>query len=147
MCEQKSQTKKADRLHNVKKELNLEQYSRESTKMKKILNEVFSEGTFKVRKRSSNLHRSFTVYTDLFENPDRQRFRELRQEMNEGGIRGEKLEEYNEIEEQVDHDKELERKIKDLLRDWEEIRRDNATGEILSGGNSYLFVERLERLQ
>ncbi len=114
---------------------------RTSTKMKKKLRKKYPDAKFKVRKKSSSLHKAFTVYTDLIEEHDRQRFRELNKELDTGGLKGEKWEEYKEIQEKIEENRRITKEIKDLLSEFWHVDRDSISGEILSGGNVYLSVE------
>jgi len=116
-----------------------------STKIKRILKQEYPNARFKVRKETSSMHRAFNVYTDLIRDYDHQRYRELDQKLSEEGLKGEDLKEFEELEQTIERNKKIRRRIKsDLLSDFWHIDR-NSRGEILSGGNTYLNVKRWEK--
>lgn len=121
---------------------------RTSTKIKRKLRKEWPDAQFKVRKETSSLHKAFDVYTDLIIEYDHERFRELDQKLSRNGLKGEDLKEFRHLEKIIDHNRRVKKKIKnDLLADFWHIDRDQRSGEILSGGNTYLNVKKWEKTQ
>ena len=106
----------------------METTSQRTTKIKRILKEHFPDARFKVRSEFFSMGSAIDVYTDaLIEYDYEPEYTLSEQEI----IKQRKKHEHNN---RVKH------KIESLLKDYWHIDRDERTGEILSGGNTYLGV-------
>jgi hypothetical protein len=98
-----------------------------SKQMKEILKATYPEAEFRVRIQKYSMGESIHVSTDLMKNTFALR--------------------YNEPENRpiFDYNKKIEEKIENLLHGFWQIARDESTGEILSGGNTYLNISSLRK--
>ena len=111
--------------------------------IKRILKTNFRNAKFRVKTDNYSMGKSINIYTDLIKNVNYSRLRELTAELEENGLTGKKSEEYREIKKDIEFNKEIKNKIETLLSDFYHVDYDKYSGEILSGGNCYLFVNRL----
>ncbi len=111
-----------------------------SYKIKRILKNKFKNAKFKVRIEKYAGGESIHIYTDLLN--DLKEYTQLELKLR----KGEKIDmdKYLEEEKKFKKNEEIINEIKKLLKDFYHIRYDEYTREILSGGNTILFVERLE---
>ena len=110
-----------------------------SIEIKKILKEAFPSASFKVRIEKYRGGESIYVYTDALK--DDKQFYELQRQLAQGKAIA--SDEYEEAEETHKHNERIKEKIRLLLKGYEHIQKDYY-GEILSGGNTFLFIEKLE---
>lgn len=116
---------------------------RKSTQMKRILREEYPNSQFKVRKKTGSMSKSFKVYTDLLnENINYEKFRKLKRKDK---LTEEEHKKFEELKGKIDKNKEIEKKIKELLSEFENVDRDERTHEVLSGGNTFLFIENWKK--
>jgi hypothetical protein len=97
-----------------------------SNEIKKILKKEFPEAKVRVRIHKYSMGESIYVNTDLIE------WVKVVDESNYTGFSQRKTEQ----------SRDNESTIKDLLRSFERVDRDQ-WGDILSGGNTFLFIESL----
>jgi hypothetical protein len=108
-----------------------------SAEMKKILKKKFPDYVFKVKTNKYSMGESFNVYTDMLpEHPGRKvnkSYHDLE------GIDRLEFDLFTEERQRI------EKMIKELVGHHESIDRCPMTGEILSGGNTFMFIERLQK--
>ena len=112
--------------------------------IKKILKKHFPKAKFKIKTRNSSLSKSIYIYTNLIQDYDYIRLKELELKLQNEGLIDEESKEYHEIKKIVEQNKATQQKIKTILKDFWYVDYDKFTGEILGGGNCFLFVERLD---
>jgi hypothetical protein len=96
------------------------------TIIKGIIKKAYPSATVRVRLDKYSMGESINVRTDAFK---------IDQVADPRG--------YGYINDISEKDKAIRDNIKRLLSEFESIDRDSATGEILSGGNTYLFIGEL----
>jgi len=111
--------------------------------IKQTLKRHFPKAKFKIKTRNSSLSKSIYIYTDLIQDYDYAKFRNLELKLQNEGLVNKEAEEYHKIKELIWQNRTIEQKIKTILKDFWHIDYDKLTGEILSGGNCYLFIEKL----
>lgn len=107
-----------------------------SFEIKKILKKEYPDNQFKVRIEKYSMGETIRVYTDRvieFEN------KKAEYQMNE--------DEKQERQEITELNHKIKNEIQALLKDFSHVDRCEITGEILSGGNTYLFVEEYSATQ
>jgi len=100
-----------------------------SQEIKKILKKCYPDAQFKVRINKYSMGESIHIYTDLLIILPNKPVEEYTEKEN---IEREKSMAFNQTERE---------RIQNLLSEFSHIDRCDITGEILSGGNTYLFVE------
>jgi len=114
--------------------------------IKKILKQKYPDSTFRVRIEKYSGGESIEVYTDLIKFPDYNRLTHLEFKLAKEGLTGDDLIEYHNIKELNENNNKIEQEIKQLLKEFYHVNRD-MFGEILLGvGNTYLFINPMERL-
>jgi len=127
----------------MSQEINI--FANNTSKIKKILRQRFPKATFRIRTQSFSGGKSIDIYTDLFREIDHNRKRELELKLQNQGLDSEEYKELQRTERDIAWNRSLEGNIKKLLKDFWSVDYDEITGEVLSGGNCYLFVEPLSR--
>jgi len=115
-----------------------------TVEIKKILKENFPTATFRIKTKNFAGGKSITIYTDLIRLIDYNKKRDLELKMQGEGLDNEEYKKLQRIERTITWNKLAEQNIKTLLKDFWSVDYDEYTGEILGGGNCYLFVERLK---
>jgi len=110
-----------------------------TTEMKRKLRKEYPKGKFSVRKKTYSGGKSYDIRTDLFREFNEVRWTQLNRKMMDEGISGKDYDEWKQLKETDEHNKELRKHIKELLREYENIDR-NGRGEIMTGGNTYLDI-------
>jgi len=110
-----------------------------TNKIKKILKKEFKDNTFKIRTKNYTGGKSIWIYTDAIKNTER--LFELKRKLNTG-LNEKERQEWNELTKTREKNREVEKKIKELLKEFYEVDY-NEFGEIMAGGNCYLFIEPL----
>ena len=99
-----------------------------SYEIKTVLKKYYPEAIFRVKIDKYSMGESINIKTDLKkEYPDDVDFRNLTPECL--AIK--------------EHNEKITQEIETLLKDFWHLDRDPITGEILAGGNTYLFVDSL----
>jgi len=110
--------------------------------IKRILKRKYPSAKFRVKTEQYTGGKSIYIYTDLIKEIDYNRMRELELRLHDEGLGGGDLEEYKELKRKIEENRKTEREIKTLLKDFWKVDYDQFSGEILSGANCFLFVER-----
>jgi hypothetical protein len=112
-----------------------------SYEIKKILKKEFPNNEFKVRIDKRSFTTSIDIYTDavkfLWQNNA-----VWRVEANANPTQ-EDYDEYFKYKKDFEKNKEIEEKIRNLVGHYEKIHYDEYTGEILGGGNTFVFIKPL----
>jgi hypothetical protein len=111
--------------------------------IRNILKSIYPNNSFKVRIEKYNFGESIHVYTDLLEDT---KFTDAvwRVHANKNPSEEDYLEAKKYYEKQSKNQL-IERKIEQILKDFWHVNYDQRTGEILEGGNTYLFIKRLKK--
>ena len=115
---------------------------RRSIEIRKILKKHFPQAKFRVKIEKDSLSEAIRIYTDLLEDFTNEEIEVIDQARFTQTI--ENVEVYEKAIEKEKKNEEIRQKIHQLLRDFESVSYDEVTGEILGGGNTYLFVEPLK---
>ena len=127
----------------MKQEINV--FANNTSAIKKILKENFPTATFRIKTKLFSGGKSIDIYTSLLADIDYNRKRELEMKLQDNGLDESEWIELQEIERDIDWNEDIRQKIKSLLKDYWSVDYDEITGEVLSGGNCYLFVEPFSR--
>jgi len=120
---------------------------RRNYEIKGIFKKKYPNAKIKVRIQKYSGGESINVYTDLLKDPYNTlpEFNHIQWKRRVGqNLSQEEYKIYKKGSEMWDKMKEKEREIKILLSDFSYVSRDQF-GEVLSGGNTFLFVEPLEK--
>ena len=117
------------------------------TEIKRLLQRQYPQASFRVRLSKYSMGESIHVKTDLllaYPDDPRQTWLDLDNRSRRGEVltptEWAQLHEHHRIR---TANNETSDTLSRLLRAYESIDRDSVTGEILSGGNTYVFIERL----
>ena len=111
--------------------------------IRNILKSIYPNNSFRVIISKRVYDESIHVYTDLLED-----IKYTDAVWRVDANKNPSVEDY--LEAKKYHEKRLknqliERKIEQILKDFWHVNYDQRTGEILAGGNRYLFIERLKK--
>ncbi len=111
--------------------------------LKGILKQNWPLANFSIRKSRGS---AWNVKTDLIINPFHAipNIYELRDKMNNEGLDGKNWDDYKKFNALTKRNNEVESEIKALLRDYYHVDFCEFSGEILGGGNTFLFVSELK---
>ena len=114
--------------------------------IKKLLKSKFPGANFRVRLEKYSMGESINIHTDLIK-PYVSTAIIWRAEamLKNGGLPhdSEEYKAYSENRANLENNKKVEADIKSLVGNYESIDYDPSSGEILSGGNTYMFVNKL----
>jgi len=106
--------------------------------IKKILREHFPGATFRVKIDKWSTGESISVYTDLIKEWTDEDVHN--QWLVASGRVIETTPEIKKTLNKAEHNRQVTQEIKEILKDFWHVDRDEITGEILAGGNTYLTV-------
>lgn len=113
-----------------------------SFEIKKILAKHFPNFRFKVRIEKYSGGESINVYTNLLK---KRVFSDAVWRVNANANYSEQdMQEYLKDKEKSAQNEQKEREIKELIGQHEKVDYDTQTGEVLQGGNTFLFIEAME---
>ena len=114
-----------------------------SYQIKKILKNKFPDSKFKVKIDKYSMGESIYIYADLIKQIPNGFFDlEWKRRVGEH-LSAEEYELYKKGKMILENNNQIEQEIKQLLKTFWHVDYDEYTHEILSGGNTFLFVERL----
>lgn len=106
---------------------------------------TFPEGQFRVKIHKYSLGENIQVYTDLIKDTYDSAMNDLkwRFEVAHKALTPEEWQALKDYEKRQEENNKMKDAVKNLVNDFEHIDRDSITGEILSGGNTYMDVSPL----
>lgn len=114
-----------------------------SFEIKKILKRWRPQSFFSVRIHKYSMGESIRVKTNLLKQTTAEGYHESCRLNRQEELSDEQYKVAAAYRKAVVHNHKVEEGVRGLLRDYESVDLDPVTGEILAGGNTYLFVERI----
>lgn len=113
-----------------------------SSQIKKILKKAYPTAFFSVRIDKYSMGESINIKTDLFkESAFKQESYALECKLNREGLAGDDFAKWQDIKKTNEYNRNLEKELHSLVMNFQHVDYDKYSGEILSGGNTYLFIQ------
>jgi len=116
-----------------------------SYEIRRKLEMAFPNYTFRVKCKKYAGGESFEIYTDMLNIPFEHTTAVWRAERDFNNATEEEKAEFLSYRKRLEENKKAEEKIMGVVKDYEKIDYDKASGEILSGGNTFVFVHYLKK--